>query len=127
MFFINNFNLIQEIYMYLEISDRQTGKSTRLINQIYFDKDKYDLQILMGMNFNHLKQIKDKIKRNSKVKICLSYDKLKHLIMNNPNKKIRLHVDEFMYSTAFCNNFNELKTQYPLSELINNRLFFFIT
>lgn len=127
MFFINNFNLIQEVYMYLEISDRQTGKSTRLINQIYFDKDKYDLQILMGMNYNHLKQIKDKIKKNSKVKICLSYDKLKHLMANKIYKKIRLYVDEFMYSTAFCNNFNELKTQYPLSELINNRLFFFIT
>ena len=112
--------------MYLDISDRQTGKSTRLINQIYFDKDKYDLQILMGMNFNHLKQIKDKIKRNSKVKICLSYDKLKHLIANKTYKKIRLYVDEFMYSTAFCNNFNLLKTPY-LSELINNRLFFFIT
>ena len=64
---------------------------------------------------------------SSKVKICLSYDKLKHLIAHYTNKKIRLYVDEFMYSTAFCNNFNELKTQYPLSELINNRLFFFIT
>jgi len=27
--------------MYLEISNRQSGKSTRLINQIYADKDKY--------------------------------------------------------------------------------------
>jgi F0F1-type ATP synthase alpha subunit len=109
--------------MYLEISDRQTGKTQRLINQIYRDKQNYDIQVLMGINQRSLEMIKREIKQNAKVKICLSYDKLRQLIANNPNKKIRLYVDEFMYSTAFCNNFNELKNEY-FSELIYNRIFF---
>ena len=96
--------------MYLEISARQTGKSTRLINQIYFDKDKYDLQILMGMNYNHLKMIKENVKRNNKLKICCSFDSFKETILGYRN--IRLYVDEFLYSTSFCNNFKEFKNLF---------------
>ena len=110
--------------MYLEISDRQTGKTNRLINQIYRDKQNYDIQILMGINHISLKQIKSAIPKNNKVKICLSYDKLKQTIMGNSNKKIRLYVDEFMFSTAFSNNFDKIKEIFP--ELLWQRIFFFI-
>ena len=98
--------------MYLEISSRQTGKTSRMINQIYADKEKYDVQILMGMNWNSLKLIKSKIKRNSKVKICLSFDALRKLLVNYEDKKIRLYVDEFLYSNAFINNFKEIQEIY---------------
>lgn len=89
--------------MYLEISGRQTGKTSRLINQIYADKNKYDLQILMGINYNSLKQIKNNVKGNNKLKICLSYEAFQCEILGKNN--VRLYVDEFLYSTAFCNNF----------------------
>lgn len=110
--------------MYLEISDRQTGKTNRLINQIYRDKQNYDIQILMGINYISLKQIKSAIPKNNKVKICLSYDKLAQTIMGNSNKKIRLYVDEFMFSTAFSNNFDKIKNFFPA--LLCHRIFFFI-
>lgn len=93
--------------MYLEISGRRTGKTTRLINQIYADKNKYDLQILMGMNYNSLKEIKNNVKGNNKLKICLSYDSFLETIVGRKN--VRLYVDEFLYSTAFCNNYNGFK------------------
>ena len=85
--------------MYLEISGRQTGKTSRLINQIYADKNKYDLQILMGINYNSLKQIKNNVKGNNKLKICLSYEAFQCEILGKNN--VRLYVDEFLYSTAF--------------------------
>ena len=85
--------------MYLEISGRQTGKTSRLINQIYADKNKYDLQILMGINYNSLKQIKNSVKGNNKLKICLSYEAFQCEILGKNN--VRLYVDEFLYSTAF--------------------------
>lgn len=34
--------------MYLEISQRQSGKTTRMINQMYADKNRYDIQIVFG-------------------------------------------------------------------------------
>lgn len=34
--------------MYLEISQRQSGKTTRMINQMYADKNRYDIQIAFG-------------------------------------------------------------------------------
>jgi hypothetical protein len=98
--------------MYLEISARQTGKTSRMINQIYADKEKYDVQILMGMNWISLKSIKSKIKRNSKVKICLSFDAIKKLLTKCEDKKIKLYVDEFLYSNAFINNFKEIQEIY---------------
>ena len=91
--------------MYLEISGRQTGKTLRLINQIYADKEQYDVQILMGMNHHCLNQIKSNVIKNRKLKICLSFDALRAEIGINKNKRIRIYVDEFLYSTAFCNNF----------------------
>jgi hypothetical protein len=94
--------------MYLEISGRQTGKTSRLINQIYADKNKYDLQILMGINYNSLKQIKNNVKGNNKLKICLSYEAFQCEILGKNN--VRLYVDEFLYSTAFCNNFLNFKS-----------------
>lgn len=108
--------------MYLEISHRQSGKTTRLINQIYRDKSNYDIQILMGMNYKSLKMIKDQIKGNAKVKICLSYESLNELLIcNYSSKRIRLYVDEFMYSTAFCNNFKIIQSNYGL--LLSNGYF----
>lgn len=95
--------------MYLEISARQTGKTTRMINQIYADKHLFDIQILMGMNQTSLKLIKDKIKGNNKVKICLSFDSLIKTLSKYEGKRIRLYVDEFLYSTAFVNNYNKIK------------------
>jgi hypothetical protein len=94
--------------MYLEISGRQTGKTSRLINQIYADKNKYDLQILMGINYNSLKQIKNNVRGNNKLKICLSYEAFQCEILGKNN--VRLYVDEFLYSTAFCNNFLNFKS-----------------
>ena len=107
--------------MYLEISHRQSGKTSRLINQIYRDKLNYDIQILMGINFTSLKFIKSQIKGNVKVKICLSYDSVRSLINENDNKKIRLYVDEFMYSNSFSNNFHEFMNNYH--NLINDGYF----
>lgn len=97
--------------MYLEISSRQTGKTSRMINQIYADKEKYDVQILMGINWNSLKLIKSKIRRNTKVKICLSFDALRKLLNKCENKKVRLYVDEFLYSNAFINNFRQIQEE----------------
>ena len=107
--------------MYLEISHRQSGKTSRLINQIYRDKLNYDVQILMGINFMSLKFIKSQIKCNTKVKICLSYDSVRSLINENDNKKIRLYVDEFMDSNSFSNNFDEFMNNYH--NLINDGYF----
>lgn len=107
--------------MYLEISHRQSGKTSRLINQIYRDKLNYDIQILMGINFTSLKFIKSQIKGNTKVKICLSYDSFRLLINENDNKKIRLYVDEFMYSNSFSNSFNEFMNNHY--HLINDGYF----
>ena len=115
--------------MYLEISSRQTGKTTRLINQIYADKHKYDLQILMGISFISLKKIKSEIKGNNKVKICLSFNSLIETIglyNNSSDKKlkIRLYVDEFLYSKAFCNNYKDIKERFEKEfDLISNGYF----
>ena len=68
-----------------------------------------------------LKTIKSKIKANNKVKICLSVDSLRKIISNNQNKTIKLYVDEFMYSHAFCRQFLELLEAYP--ELIKTGYF----
>lgn len=113
-------------FMYLEISGRQTGKTTRLINQIYADKEKYDLQILMGINWFSLKNIKSEIKRNNRLKICLSYDAFQCEILGKNN--VRLYVDEFLYSTAFCNNFlnfmsfhNIIQNGYFVSSINSDR------
>lgn len=114
--------------MYLEISGRQTGKTTRLINQIYADKNKYDLQILMGMNQKSLKFIKSQIKNNNKVKVCLSFysliETLKLYDKCDKKLKVRLYVDEFLYSTAFCNNFKDIKARLETEfNLISNGYF----
>lgn len=99
--------------MYLEISSRQVGKSTRLINQISADKPLYDLQIIMGMNLQHCKCLNKRIKQNNKVKMCLSYDSFINTISRYQNlEKVRLYVDEFMFSTCFCNNFDQLLQHY---------------
>ena len=107
--------------MYLEISHRQSGKTSRLINQIYRDKLNYDIQILMGINYMSLKFIKSQIRGNTKVKICLSYNSFRSLINKNDNKKIRLYVDEFMDSNSFSNSFNEFMNNYH--HLINDGYF----
>ena len=115
--------------MYLEIGERQCGKTTRLINQIQVDKDKYDIQILMGMNQRSLKAIKQKIRHNNKVKICLSFDSLISTIRSydtdiQKRLKVRLYVDEFLFSTAFCNNYNDIKARFETEfDLISNGYF----
>jgi hypothetical protein len=78
----------------------------------------------MGLNEISLKTIKSKIKANNKVKICLSVDSLRKIISNNQNKTIKLYVDEFMFSHAFCRQFFEVLEIFP--ELITTRIFFFI-
>lgn len=109
--------------MYLEIGPRQSGKTQRLINQIYRDKNSYQIQILMGINYNSLHLIKKQIKGNAKVKICLSFESLRILIAENLDKlhKIKLYVDEFMYSNTFCNNFENIFDKY--FDLIKNGYF----
>ena len=78
----------------------------------------------MGLNEISLKTIKSKIKANNKVKICLSVDSLRKIISNNQHKTIKLYVDEFMFSHAFCRQFFDILEPYP--ELIKTRIFFFI-
>jgi hypothetical protein len=51
----------------------------------------------------------------------LSYDSFRSLINENDNKKIRLYVDEFMYSNSFSNNFHEFMNNYH--NLINDGYF----
>lgn len=115
--------------MYLEIGERQCGKTTRLINQIQFDKNKYDIQILMGINNMSLKAIKQKIRHNNKVKICLSFDSListirSYDIYKDKKLKVRLYVDEFLFSTAFCNNYHDIKARFePEFDLISHGYF----
>ena len=92
-----------------------------MINQIYRDKISYDLQILMGINYVSLKHIKDQIKCNAKVKICLSYESFRLLLGEFDKNRIRLYVDEFMYSTAFCNNFEQFIENHL--DLIKNGYF----
>lgn len=68
-----------------------------------FDKSRYDVQILMGINYISLKHIKEQLS-NNKVKVCCSLADFREFYGKNLDKKIRLYVDEFMYSTVFCNN-----------------------
>ena len=110
--------------MYLEISGRQTGKTTRMINQIYADKHLYDIQILMGMNQKSLKIIKDKIKGNNKIKICLSFESLRKTLSKYNDKKIRLYVDEFLYSNAFINNYEKIKDNFERSYFLLSNGYF---
>lgn len=101
--------------MYLEIATRQSGKTTRLINQIYADKKDYKLQILMGMGFESLKPISKKIKQNNKVRICLSFKSFEETLREKKivdMSQVRLYVDEFLYSNAFCNQFDQFVTKY---------------
>lgn len=114
--------------MYLEIGGRRSGKTSRLINQIQFDKDNYNIQILMGMNNISLKAIKQKIRHNNKVKVCLSFDSLINILKSYDNSdkkiKVRLYVDEFLFSTAFCNNYHDIKARLETEfNLISNGYF----
>jgi hypothetical protein len=95
----------------------ELGKTTRLINQMTFDKDKYDLQILLGMNHPHIHNIKKQC-HNNKIKCVSSFNDLLNVIYANKNLKTKLYVDEFLYSTVFCNNYKELLERFP--ELIKN-------
>lgn len=106
--------------MYLEISARQTGKTTRLINQIFADKDQFDIQILMGMNKKSLDLIKTQLKNNNKIKICLTFESFKEITKQLTEKPLtaKLYVDQFMWSNIFMDNFKQiLNTQKYL--LIN--------
>lgn len=106
--------------MYLEISARQTGKTTRLINQIFADKDQFDIQILMGMNKKSLDLIKTQLKNNNKIKMCLTFDSFKKITKQLTEKPLtaKLYVDQFMWSNIFMDNFKQiLNTQKYL--LIN--------
>ena len=103
--------------MYLEISNRQSGKTQRLINQIYADKMNYKTQILMGINFQSLYAINKKIKQNNKVHICLSIKALREHLKKLDIidlSKVRLYVDEFMLSNAFCNQYENFVKEYRL-------------
>lgn len=93
--------------MYLEISDRQTGKTSRLINQIHRDKSQYDILLLLGINSRSIHYIK-KICHNNKIKCISSISDFRKTRAQYKDKKVKLYVDEFLYSTVFCNNFNNL-------------------
>ena len=93
------------------------GKTTRLINQLNFDKDKYDVQILLGINHNHIHLLKKQC-HNNKIKCVSSFNDLLNTLYTNNDKNIKLYVDEFLYSTVFCNNYKDLFTRFP--ELIKN-------
>ena len=58
------------------------------------------------------------VKGNNKLKICLSYEAFQCEILGKNN--VRLYVDEFLYSTAFCNNFLNFKS---LHNIIQNGYF----
>ena len=74
----------------------------------------------MGMNRIHLQQIKQKC-HNNKIKYISSIEHLRLLLAECTDKKIRLYVDEFLFSTVFCNNYESINAQYP--ELILNGYF----
>lgn len=67
----------------------------------------------MGINLQNCKILNQRIKRNNKVKICLSYDSFLKTIKDYPNiNKVRLYVDEFMFSNCFCHSFEQLIDNY---------------
>ncbi len=118
--------------MYLEISDRQTGKSTRLINQIIADEQKYDTQILFSLNQLATDYLLSKHKCN-KLITCTTVDSFNHILKGFDINNTRLYVDEFLLNKSFCKNFNIMiknpymrnliANGYFVSSLYNNNLF----
>ena len=98
--------------MYLEISMRQSGKTTRLINQICADKDRFDIQILFSFSNYHFYNSRYLI-TNDNLKVCTLYETLLNLLRTHYKiESVKLYVDEFAYIPEFYNNFNDLLKNY---------------
>lgn len=98
--------------MYLEISMRQSGKTTRLVNQICADKDRFDIQILFSFSNYHFYNSRYLI-TNDNLKVCTLYETLLNLLKTYyKNESMKLYVDEFAYVPEFYNNFNDLLKNY---------------
>ena len=100
--------------MYLEISMRQSGKTTRLINQICADKDRFDIQILFVFSNAYRFTILNRhLITNDNLKVCTSYEALLNLLRTYYKiESVKLYVDEFAYIPEFYNNFNDLLKNY---------------
>ena len=98
--------------MYLEISMRQSGKTTRLVNQICADKDRFDIQILFSFsNYNFYNS--RYLITNDNLKVCTTYEALLNLLRTHYKiESVKLYVDEFAYIPEFYNNFNDLLKSY---------------
>lgn len=100
--------------MYLEISMRQSGKTTRLINQICADKDRFDIQILFVFSTAYKFTILNRhLITNDSLKVCTSYKTLLNLLRTHYKiESVKLYVDEFAYIPEFYDNFNDLLKNY---------------
>lgn len=109
--------------MYLEISMRQSGKTTRLINQICADKDRFDIQILFVFSTAYKFTILNRhLIANDNLKVCTSYEALLNLLrIYYKNESVKLYVDEFAYIPEFYDNFNDLLKNYK--DIINDGYF----
>lgn len=107
--------------MYLEISMRQSGKTTRLVNQICADKDRFDIQILFTFsNYNFYNS--RYLITNDNLKVCTTYEALLNLLRTHYKiESVKLYVDEFAYIPEFYNNFNDLLKNYK--DIINDGYF----
>lgn len=92
-----------------------------MVNELIKDKRDFDKQILLSPNRYMSFNIKSKLS-NNKIKYCASINGLREILSAvTEDEKIRLYVDEFMFCTPFCNNFDEILKDYP--ELIKNGYF----
>lgn len=99
--------------MYLEISMRQSGKTTRLVNQICADKDRFDIQILFSFSNYNFHNFNRYLITNDSLKVCTSYKTLLNLLRTHYKiESVKLYVDEFAYVPEFYNNFNDLLKNY---------------
>lgn len=98
--------------MYLEISQRQSGKTTRMINQMYADKNRYDIQIVFGYSKFYTHRIQN-IHISDNLKSCSTYESLCEILDHYCNDHtVKLYVDEFAYMPEFCNNITHLIKTY---------------
>lgn len=109
--------------MYLEVSDRRTGKTTRLMNnlsKVYNDvkSDKSPnrpLILFVGLNHNYMNEIvlKNHLNVSDFFKIAVDCKSILMAIRGNSNRKIKLFVDEFDGCRGFKEALDELVSVYP--------------
>lgn len=96
--------------MYLEISMRQSGKTTRLVNQICADKDRFDIQILFSFSNYNFYNFNRCLITNDNLKVCTLYETLLNLLKTYyKNESVKLYVDEFAYIPEFYKSYIILK------------------